>query len=93
MSEQVEHPSAGRTSRYGVIFLILAVITLIEVLLGSAGLDRSLRTGLFLLMSLGKASLVAAFYMHLRDDSRIYTYIFLGPVILLVIFTLLSAIP
>lgn len=85
--------TAGRRLGYGAVFFILAVITAIEIGLGSAGIARSVRTALFLLMSLAKAAFVAAYYMHLRSDSRLYSYIFLGPVVLLVVFALLATVP
>jgi len=43
-------------------------------------------TALFLALSLVKATLVAAFYMHLRDDPAVYTYIFVIPAVLLAAF-------
>ena len=39
-----------------------------------------------------KAAFVAAFYMHLRYDTRLYTFIFLVPVILLSVFAFLAVI-
>jgi hypothetical protein len=33
---------------------------------------------------------VAAFYMHLRGESRLYTAIFVLPVLLLMVFAILS---
>jgi caa(3)-type oxidase subunit IV len=73
---------------YTIIFILLAVITGVEVFLSSPILQisRGLRNTFFILFSLGKAGLVAAFFMHLRSDSKFYTYIFLGPVIMLLIF-------
>jgi cytochrome c oxidase subunit 4 len=86
---------AGRPKLiYGVIFVILAAVTSIEVGLSSPDLNltRSLRDLLLLALSLTKASLVAAFYMHLRKDSRLYTYVFVLPAILLLIFAYLLVI-
>lgn len=79
---------------YGGVFLVLAVITAFEVWLSSSrvGLSRELLTPLFLVLSLSKAGLVAAFYMHLRSDSRFYTYIFLLPVVLLLLFAYLMVV-
>jgi caa(3)-type oxidase subunit IV len=73
---------------YAVVFLVLAVITGIELGVKGLGLPRAATNVLFLLLSLGKASLVAAFYMHLRRDNRIYTAVFVLPVILFVVFAL-----
>jgi caa(3)-type oxidase subunit IV len=70
------------------VFLVLAVITIVEILLASPRfrLFGGVQTGVFLILSLSKASLVAAFYMHLRTDSKLYTLIFLLPVALLLLF-------
>lgn len=76
-----------------LVFIILAVITVVEVLLASPamGLAKDLRNTIFILLSLSKAALVAAFYMHLRSDSRLYLYIFLIPVALLIVFAYVMA--
>jgi caa(3)-type oxidase subunit IV len=73
---------------YTIIFIVLAAITGIEIFLSSPTLEisRALRNTFFILFSLGKAGLVAAFFMHFRSDSKFYTYIFLGPVVMLIIF-------
>jgi caa(3)-type oxidase subunit IV len=84
-----------RTSRltYILVFVFLAVITAVEVVLASpaVGIGGGLRRGIFILLSFSKAALVAAFYMHLRSDSRLYTYIFLIPVVLLIVFAYVMA--
>jgi cytochrome c oxidase subunit IV len=54
---------------------------------------RSARAAVFLVLSLFKASMVAAYYMHLRSDSRLYTYILIAPAILLLVFTVIAAVP
>ncbi len=79
-----------RTLGYGAVFLLLAVITGVELTLNRLNLADAVVDPLFLALSLGKASLVAAFYMHLRQDSRFYTVIFVLPVLLLVVFALLT---
>jgi caa(3)-type oxidase subunit IV len=85
--------NAGPRLGYGAVFVILAVITAVEVGLGSLGVAPSIRTALFLSMSLAKAAFIAAYFMHLRSDSRLYSYILLAPVLLLVVFVLLAAVP
>ena len=77
---------------YAVIFVILAILTAVEVALSapSLGIDLgSVTTAVFLLLSAAKASLVAAFFMHLKDDSRLYLFVFLSPVLLLLAFALM----
>jgi caa(3)-type oxidase subunit IV len=85
------NPARKGVWTYVIVFVVLALITAIELLLSSPGvsLGRSLLNVLFVLLSLGKAALVAAFYMHLRSDNRLYSYIFGLPVILLLVFALL----
>ncbi len=85
-----EHRESHR-KKYAQVFLALAVITAIEVALTFVGLPRGSLTALFLLLSLGKASLVASFYMHLRDDPSLYTWIFVLPAALLIVFVLMSS--
>lgn len=87
-----ETPPAARPHRppYGWVFLILVLATGVELLLASMGVPRGLRNSAFLALSLFKAGLVAAFYMHLKRDALAYTYIFLVPVALLVLFILLT---
>lgn len=91
------HPSAPpeRSSRlsYGQVFLLLAVVTAVEIWLGSVGLQRSIRAGVFLVLSLFKAGMVAAYYMHLRSDSRLYALVLIAPAALLLVFTVLAAVP
>jgi cytochrome c oxidase subunit IV len=80
----------GRRARGNVmVFLALAALTAIELVLTQVGLAASAATAVFLILSLGKATLVVMFFMHLRQDSRIYTAIFLLPVILVLAFSTL----
>lgn len=80
---------ASRARQYLLVFAALAVITAIEIAMTQASIANSLANALFLAFSLAKATLVAAFFMHLRDDSRIYTAIFLLPVVLVLAFSTL----
>jgi cytochrome c oxidase subunit IV len=76
---------------YTLIFFVLAAITLVELLLSNRPitLTRSLLNTLFIAFSLGKAALIAAFFMHLRSDNRFYTLILLIPVVLLLVFAIM----
>jgi caa(3)-type oxidase subunit IV len=79
---------------YLAVFVALGVITAIEIFLSlpSTNVSRQILTPIFIVLSLGKATLVAAFYMHLRDDSRFYTIIFILPALLLLIFAVLATV-
>ena len=97
MSAEVEHSvekTHPPTRVYVAVFVALAIITAIELALSSdlVQLSRSVLTPLFLIGSFFKAGLVAAFYMHLKYDNRLYTYIFVIPVILLIVFAIMATI-
>ncbi len=94
MTTQTVPAHAGpRRMTYAIIFLILAAMTAIEIALSLLRVDPGLRTPAFLVLSLAKATLVAAFFMHLRHDSRLYTFIFIVPVILFVLFAGIMLVP
>jgi caa(3)-type oxidase subunit IV len=93
MSQLSPDPHTPSRLGYGGVFLLLALVTALEVWLGSVGLARNLRTTVFLGLSLLKAGMVAAYYMHLRSDSRLYLYILVSPAILLLVFTIVAAVP
>ena len=89
MQASASQPEKSRP-RYGIIFLGLIVLTVLELGISVLRIQAPLSTGLYLLFSGLKAGLVAAYYMHLREDSRLYTYVFVLPVLLLLVFALLS---
>lgn len=77
-------PSVGVGTRtYLLVFLGLVLVTAVEIAIASLAVARAVRVPILLLLSLGKASLVAAFFMHLRSDSRLYLVAFITPVILI----------
>jgi cytochrome c oxidase subunit 4 len=84
--------AAVRSSAYWLVYLVLAVVTALEIWITTLGLARGLQTPILLALSLLKASLVAAFYMHLRSDSRLYLLTFLLPVVMVVGFGLVMLI-
>lgn len=79
-----------RHSPYGLVFLVLAVLTAIEVGLTYFGLPPGLRNTLFIVLSLTKAGLVAAYYMHLKGDPLLYTYLLVVPSLLLAVFAVVA---
>ena len=82
----------NKRSSYVAVFVALVAITAIEVGLTFVNVPRQVLTVVFIMLSIGKASLVAAFYMHLRDDPPVYTYIFVLPAVLLLVFILMASI-
>lgn len=80
------HPSA---SVYAKVGLVLFVLTALEVGLyeitygehagGAAEAIKPFFVPLLLLLSAAKFALVAMFYMHLKQDSKLFTGIFVFP--------------
>ncbi len=97
MSTQVDQPTGEThpsTRVYVVVFFVLALMTAVELALtlNYFVVPRNLLTPFFLAGALIKASLVAAFYMHLKFDTKFYTYIFVVPVLLLIVFAIMATI-
>src|SRR5918997_932166 len=87
--EEHAHPTAGLYAKVG---LVLFVLTALEVGLyeitygGHAGPSaRALMpffVPLLLLLSAAKFALVAMFYMHLKQDSKLFSGVFVFPLII-----------
>lgn len=85
------HPAEhhGPTPRgYVMIGLILLVITIIEIaasFMTRAGLPEALQVATLLIFSVIKGFAVASFFMHLRFDSRWFTFLFVSGMVLAVL--------
>jgi len=88
-AHEQSHPTSGVYVKIGVV---LFVLTALEVGLyeftygGHAGAGGAALQPFFvpvlLLMSAAKFALVAMFYMHLKQDSRLFTGVFVFPIII-----------
>ncbi|MBZ0307541.1 MAG: cytochrome C oxidase subunit IV family protein [Anaerolineae bacterium] len=67
---------------YNLIFAILTVLTLIE--LAAAALPGVLAIIVLIVLMTTKAALVCAYYMHLKYDPPLYTWVFVVPIIMAV---------
>jgi caa(3)-type oxidase subunit IV len=67
---------------YVQIAVILAVITAIEVAAFYIGFLRPVLTPLLIILSVSKFALVALWFMHLRFDSKLYFWLFVGGIAL-----------
>ena len=81
--EAAHEHHGGSFKLYWVVALVLGLITVIEVFLAEwlpqqGGLGQY-TASIMLALSILKAVLVAAFYMHLKYEKRILTGIFLIP--------------
>jgi caa(3)-type oxidase subunit IV len=66
---------------YTVVFFALGASTLLEVTIAEIIQVQWLKIPLLLIIALFKALLVVMFYMHLRDDSRIFTVTLILPLV------------
>jgi cytochrome c oxidase subunit IV len=75
------HPGPGQ---YVLIALILGAITTVEVVIYYFDLNRATLVASLILLSGAKFALVAAFFMHLKFDSRLFTTLFAGGLVMAV---------
>ena len=73
------HPTAGTYIR---IATILVIITVVEVGVFYVPAFKPVLVPVLLVLSAVKFSLVVMFYMHLKMDSRFFTFLFGGPLLL-----------
>jgi cytochrome c oxidase subunit 4 len=69
---------------YVVIGAILTVITAVEVAIFYIPAMRPVLTPILLTLSAAKFIIVVMFYMHLKFDSRLFSTVFIAPLILAV---------
>jgi len=74
-----EHATVGTYVR---VALVLTGVTALEVGVVYVRQLSPIIVPLLLAMSAAKFALVALFFMHLRYDSRVLTFLFVGPLIL-----------
>lgn len=74
--KDTEHTSPG-VKQYIGIAVVLAIVTLVEI--WAANLT-AFRGPVLLTLTLVKATLVALWYMHLKFDSRVFSYMFAGAI-------------
>lgn len=87
---RVGHPDPAE---YVVIFLVLVFITAVEVALYYVeDFPRKGMIAVLLLLSGAKFASVVGWYMHLKFDSKLFTYLFVGGLMLaLAVFTVVIA--
>lgn len=61
---------------YTLVFIVLAVVTLVEVMMAESPLPPQISYPLLAALSVAKAVLVVLYYMHLLQDSRIFAWAF-----------------
>lgn len=75
---------------FHLVFIALAVLTAVEV--GVSYLAPAVKIPVLVVLSATKATLVAMYFMHLKFDSRIYTWPFVIGLILIIPIVLILAV-
>jgi caa(3)-type oxidase subunit IV len=87
-----EHPVVGHAHPTAGVYLrvatILVILTVIEVGVFYVPAFHPILVPALLLLSGIKFTLVVMFYMHLKMDSRFFTFLFGGPLLLGLVITL-----
>lgn len=73
------HPTTGF---YWMIGIILAVLTFVEVAVYYIEAFASVEVPLLVTLSTAKVILVMMFFMHLKFDSRVFTWVLMAGVVL-----------
>ncbi|HEX5387482.1 MAG TPA: cytochrome C oxidase subunit IV family protein [Gemmatimonadales bacterium] len=86
--EEHAHPTPGMYVRVAIVLFILTAleVALYEITYGEhAGAFGNIQpvfVPVLLMLSAGKFALVAMFYMHLKQDSKLFTGVFVFPLII-----------
>lgn len=75
---RVEHAHAPSQMRYVGIAIFLAIITSLEVLIYYPSIDLAFKATILVFLAAIKFFTVAAFFMHLRFDGRLLSFIFIS---------------
>lgn len=67
---------------YVMVALVLSIITALEVAVFYIPALSPVLVPILLILSAGKFILVVAFYMHLKFDSRLFSGVFVAPLVL-----------
>ena len=83
MSHASEHDSSHPSpARYVGIATILAVITGVEVWIVYQSYLADIMVPLLIVLSIGKFALVVMYFMHLKFDSKLFSILFVGGLLL-----------
>ena len=77
----MSHQTVEKRVNYLGIFILLAVLTLVETL-ASYLQQNAIKFPVLIALSMVKAILVLLYFMHLKFDSRIFSYLFIAGCVL-----------
>lgn len=69
MSAQEARPKS-HFKEYMIVFGVLAFLTILEVLVPSLDTSNAIKASSLILMAIGKAFVVAYYYMHLNEETK-----------------------
>lgn len=78
-TEEGGHPTP---KKYVIIAAILAVITAVEVAVVYFNLATAFLITILIIMSAVKFTMVAMYFMHLKFDNKLFSYMFVGGMVL-----------
>jgi caa(3)-type oxidase subunit IV len=81
--------TAHAQNNYIKIFIILSVLTVVEVSITFLGLPKMLLVSLLVIFAVWKAALVALHFMHLKFEKKTLTIVALAPFVLCVFLVLM----
>ena len=79
MSEATSHSHKSHKAEYFKIFIILTVLTVVEILIPQMSISALAKGSSLTVLALGKAGIVAWFYMHLKEETTWLKFIALIP--------------
>lgn len=85
MSTQPMEREEPRSLTFGVVFVMLAIFTLLEIAMGYLpNLPGGIKLGVLIFLAVVKVALVLLYFMHLKYDSRIFALPFALGIVLAV---------
>ena len=75
---EVSHKS--HRAEYFKVFAVLTVLTIVELLIPDMKVSQFAKASSLTGLAIGKAAIVAYFYMHLKDETRWMKFIALIPI-------------
>ena len=86
------HEQPNYLAVFIALAVITAIITTVELMSSSLGIPRVILNAFYVAMAVAKATLVAMYYMHLKQDSRLYTALFVTPALFALVFIIMLAV-
>jgi cytochrome c oxidase subunit IV len=74
------HQHHSHRKEYIIIFVVLAVLTALELFIPGLKVAYAYKASSLVLLALGKALIVAYYYMHLKDETRWLKFIAAIPI-------------